>query len=87
MGLAKDAMVAMGRYVDDMFGCDRPIEHHGGVMTQLLTLLIGTLCDKSKAVQSMTNMLILGAEILTNAARRVAARVAPRKSNSGQNAL
>ena len=57
------------RYVDDFFGVSVDgVTFNGGLMFRVLTALVGTLCDPGKSREFMLEMLILGADIMVDAA-------------------
>ena len=70
------------RYVDDFFGVSvEGVTFTGGLMLRVLTALVGTLCDPDKSREFMVEMLILGADIMVDAAARsFAAQLSAKKA-------
>ena len=53
-----------GRYVDDFFGASRKgVVWHGERCTSFATTLLGLPCDTGKDDESLSSILILGAEV------------------------
>ena len=70
------------RYVDDFFGVSVDgVTLTGGLMLRVLTALVGTLCDPGRSREFMLEMLILGADIMVDAAARTfAAQLSAKKA-------
>ena len=71
-----------GRYVDDFFGASKAgVVWHGGRCTTFVATLLGLPCDVGKDDESLSKILILGAEVAIDwACKSVAMRVAPQKA-------
>ena len=70
------------RYVDDFFRVSVDgVTLTGGLMLRVLTALVGTLCDPDKSREFMLEMLILGADMMVDAAAKsFAAQLSAKKA-------
>ena len=77
------------RYVDTFFGVSVDgVTLAGGLMLRVLTALVGTLRDPGKSSEFMLEMLILGADIMGDAAARSsAAQLSAKKAKKWRQGL
>ena len=72
----------IGRYVDDFFGVDLPnLQWTTAKMFSILCTFVGAPCDPDKAAYDMTQMALLGAQILIDfSVRSYSHRILPDKA-------